>query len=46
MILEKARGLLGLGGSVTRMLPSFGENYLIVLRVDFQCRVIFTCVRA
>ena len=30
MILEKARGLLDLGGSVTRMLPSFGENYLIV----------------
>ena len=31
MILEKARGLLGLGGSITRILPSFGENYLIVL---------------
>ena len=33
MILEKASGLLGLGGSITRMLPSFGENYLIVLRL-------------
>ena len=31
MILEKARGLLGLGGSITRILPSFGENYLNVL---------------
>ena len=31
MILEKSKGLLGLGGSNTRMLPSFGENYLIVL---------------
>ena len=31
MILEKARGLLGLEGGITRMLPSFGENYLFVL---------------